>query len=270
MDDASRQRLRADCARCFGLCCVATAFAASADFAITKPAGQACPNLQSDFRCCIHTSLRPRGFAGCAVYDCFGAGQHVAQETFHGRDWRTAPEIADQMFKVFSVMRQLHQLLWYLTEALTLEAARPLRAELSHALAETERLTHASADALLELDVTAHWQAANSLLMQASELMRAGVRRRAINRRGADLVGKDLHGADLRGANMRGALLIGVDLAGADLRLADLCGADLRGANLSGADLSGSIFVTQSQLDAARGDRATRLPQPLVRPAHWP
>jgi uncharacterized protein YjbI with pentapeptide repeats len=204
------------------------------------------------------------------VYDCFGAGQQVAQETFHGRDWRTAPEIADQMFGVFSVMRQLHQLLWYLTEALTLEPARPLHAQLSRTLAETERLTHASAEALLELDLTAHWQAANSLLVQVSEVVRGGVRRPAINRRGASLIGKDLHGADLRGANLRSALLIGADLAGADLRLADLCGADLRGADLSAADLSGSIFVTQAQLEAARGDRATRLPQPLVRPAHWP
>ena len=40
----SRARLRADCARCAGLCCVAPAFAASADFAIDKPAGHACPH----------------------------------------------------------------------------------------------------------------------------------------------------------------------------------------------------------------------------------
>jgi len=66
-----RSSLRADCERCFGLCCVAPAFSASADFAIDKDAGQACPNLQSDFRCGIHAHLRPQGFPGCAVYDCF-------------------------------------------------------------------------------------------------------------------------------------------------------------------------------------------------------
>ncbi|RQX15913.1 oxetanocin A resistance protein, partial [Micromonospora arida] len=38
-------QLRADCGRCFGLCCVVPAFAASADFAIDKPAGSPCPNL---------------------------------------------------------------------------------------------------------------------------------------------------------------------------------------------------------------------------------
>jgi hypothetical protein len=116
--------LRADCERCFALCCVAPAFSASADFAISKPAGQPCPNLQPDFRCSIHDRLRPRGFGGCTAYDCFGAGQQVAQVTFGGRDWRQAPEIAAQMFDVFGIVRQLHELLWYLTEALTLPPAR--------------------------------------------------------------------------------------------------------------------------------------------------
>ena len=86
--------LRADCTRCFALCCVAPAFAASADFALDKPAGQPCPNLQQDLRCGIHAELRPRGFPGCTAYDCFGAGQQVSQVTFGGRDWRGAPATA--------------------------------------------------------------------------------------------------------------------------------------------------------------------------------
>ena len=57
---AARTRLRADCTRCAGLCCVAPAFAASADFAIDKPAGHACPNLRDDDRCGIHAQLRER------------------------------------------------------------------------------------------------------------------------------------------------------------------------------------------------------------------
>ena len=84
------------------------AFAASADFAIDKPAGDPCPNLRADFRCGIHTELRDRGFPGCTVYDCFGAGQQIAQETFGGRDWRTHPELAAAMFASFGVMRELH------------------------------------------------------------------------------------------------------------------------------------------------------------------
>ena len=163
-----RLSLRADCERCFALCCVAPAFSASADFAIDKDAGQPCPNLQPGFRCSIHDRLRQQGFPGCAAYDCFGAGQKVAQVTFGGQDWRQVPEIAGQMFGVFTIVRRLHELLWYLSEALTMEPARPLYGELSVALEETERLTQGSPDALAELDLGAHWQRVNTLLVRAS------------------------------------------------------------------------------------------------------
>ena len=273
--------LRADCAHCSALCCVAPAFSASADFAIDKPAGRPCPNLGQDFRCSIHDRLRRRGFPGCSAYDCFGAGQQVTQVTFGGQDWRGAPQLADQVFAVFSVVRQLHELLWHLGEAQALTAARPLRAELEAAAVQTEKLARGAPGDLLALDLASHWQQAARLLSRASELARsaelAGVGEqipdsggmRGADLAGADLMGRRLRGADLRGASLRGAQLIGADLRRADLRVADLAGADLRGADLSGADLTGILFLTQAQLDAARGDHATRLSPPLTRPASW-
>lgn len=263
-----RASLRVDCESCFGLCCVVPAFSASADFAINKPAGQACPNLQPDFHCGIHTRLRQRGFRGCTVYDCFGAGQKVSQVTFGGRDWQQTPDTAQQMFEVFPIMRDLHELLWYVTEALTLQAASTLHDELHSALEETEHLTHQSPDALMRLDVVAHRREVNDLLLAASELVRAKVRHK-LDHRGADLIGADLKAADLRGASLRGAYLIGADLRGADLRMADVTGADFRAADIRGADLTGSIFLIQSQLDAARGDSGTRLPPLFTYPTHW-
>ncbi|MCG5215098.1 pentapeptide repeat-containing protein [Streptosporangium sp. KLBMP 9127] len=255
--------------RCFALCCVAPAFSASADFAIDKRAGQPCPNLSPDFSCGIHHDLGQKGFRGCTVFDCFGAGQQVAQVTYGGQDWRQAPRTAKQMFDVFTVMRPLHELLWYLAEALTLRPARPMYGELGRALEETERLTHESPEFLLKLDLEAHRRDVNALLLRASELARAEVKRKKRDHRGADLIGADLRGADLRGASLRGAYLIGADLRGADLRQADLIGADLRGADLGGADLTGSIYLIQSQLDAAKGDAGTKVPPSLAHPAHW-
>ncbi|WP_435885663.1 pentapeptide repeat-containing protein [Streptomyces lydicus] len=261
--------LVSDCGSCFGLCCAALPFAASADFAIDKDAGRPCPNLQTDFRCGIHADLRGRGFSGCTVFDCFGAGQKVSQVTFGGRDWRQAPGTARQMFDVFPVMRQLHELLWYLAEALALPDARPVHTALRAALEKTERLTRGSAEELGQLDVPAHRGEVNALLLRTSELVRATVPGCKKERRGADLMGARLRKADLRGANLRGAYLIAADLRGADLRQADLIGADLRDADLRGADLTGALFLTQAQVNAARGDAATTLPSALSRPAHW-
>ena len=261
--------LRADCGNCFGLCCVALAFTRSADFARDKRAGDPCGHLSAAHRCGIHTDLRTSGYRGCTVYDCFGAGQKVSRITFGGRDWRDAPDGGTAMFAALPVMRQLHELLAYLTEVL----ARP-EAAAAHTGAARERdrvaaLTLGGPDDLAALDLDAERAAVNPLLLRASELVRAGAGRRGANRRGADLVAAKLKGAGLRGADLRGAVLIGADLRDADLRLADLIGTDLRDADLRGADLTGALFLTQAQVNAARGDGRTRIGAALDRPAHW-
>jgi pentapeptide repeat protein len=261
--------LRADCAQCLGLCCVAPAFAVSVDFAVDKPAGCACPNLQPDFSCGIHAHLRQRGFRGCTVYDCFGAGQQVCQITLRGNDWRRDPDTKQHMLDVFAVMRHLHELLWYLREALSWPSASRLHRELGRAWEVTTEMTGQPADVLLDLDIAAHRQGVAALLRRASALVRADVPGSPREHSGADLVGTDLAGADLRGAELRSTSLIGADLSTADLTRADLIGADLRDADLRGADLTGALFLTQSQVDAARGDAGTVLPPSLIRPAHW-
>jgi hypothetical protein len=266
------ERLRADCARCAGLCCVAPGFAQSADFAVTKAAGQPCPNLRPDSRCAVHDRLRATGFAGCATYDCFGAGQHVVQHTFRGRSWRDEPALATRMFAVFAVVRDLHELLWYLHAAISAapgSATAVLVPELNSVAQRIDRLAAQPPTVLLELDLPAVRAQANRLLTRASALQRGTVDGERVDRRGADLVGRNLRGADLGRANLRGALLIRADLREADLRLADLTGADCRGCDLRGADLSTALFVTQAQLDAAVGDVATRLPAGVRPPDHW-
>lgn len=265
----SREGLRADCGSCFGLCCVALPFIASADFARDKASGDPCRNLDTDFRCGIHARLRDSGYRGCTVYDCFGAGQQVSRETFGGRDWRAAPETAREMFDAFPVVRHLRELLWYLADALEREAARPLHKRLRKVYAETAELTRLGPAELALVDVGERRETANALLLRTSELVRAPVRGRKKDRRGADLMGARLRGADLRGVSLRGACLIAADLSGADLRETDLIGADLRDADLSGADLRGGLFLTQMQVNAARGDTATGLPPALDRPPHW-
>ncbi len=272
--DGHREDLRADCSQCFGLCCVALPFAKTADFAIDKSYAEPCPNLNDDFRCQIHDRLRESGFRGCTVYECFGAGQKTSQGTFKGVSWRADPANRLPMFEVYSVQRVLHELLWYLTEVRDHPSARPLHAALDEALSETRRLTELDVESLLRLDYDEHRADVSSLLLDASEMIRADAVRSVGRRgkkpgRGPDFIGVDLRRADFRGADLRGAYLIAANLAGADLRFADLIGADLRDAELTGADLTGSLFLTQTQLNAAKGDRSTKLPPALSHPGHW-
>ena len=259
-----RSRLRADCSRCAGLCCVAPAFVASADFAIDKPAGVPCPNLRDDFRCGIHAELRPRGFPGCEVFDCFGAGQQLTQVTFSGRTWREDPALAAAQFAVLPVMRQLHEMLWHLSEAVALPT--DFVAEARDAADRIERLTALDAGGLARLDVGALRAEVGEVLGRVSAAVRGAG---APDRRGADFMGRDLRRVWLRDASLRGAYLIGADLRGVDLGTADLLGADLRAADVRGAELSRCLFLTQPQVTAARGDVATRLPAVLTPPTHW-
>jgi hypothetical protein len=264
--------LRADCARCSGLCCVAPAFARSSDFAFTKPAGTPCTHLTAAARCDQHTVLRERGMVGCTVFDCFGAGQALTERV----DWRTGDR--ELAFAAFPRLRDLHELLRYVVEAAGLLAARgqpPARTQALSAKAAEEDLPdrlRAARRAIEEAvagepaepaDVDALRAAVNPLLTAVSALTRGD----GPDHRGAQLVGARL--TDLRNASLRGALLIGADLRGADLRGADLTGADLRGADVRGADLRGALFLTTPQLASARGDATTRLPSGFDPPAGW-
>src|SRR5262245_28728842 len=104
-----RPDLVSDCASCAGLCCIATSFEASEYFGLDKPAGVACPNLSSDCRCAIHDDLVERGFAGCAAYECYGAGPRVTRAF--------GPGDSAARNEAFLSLRVVHELLWLLTEA---------------------------------------------------------------------------------------------------------------------------------------------------------
>lgn len=276
-EDTRNNELRVDCEKCFGLCCVALYFSASEGFPINKDAGKPCINLQSDFTCYVHKDLRTSGLKGCTAYDCFGAGHKVAQVTYSGHDWRQFPESAKQMFEVFLIMRQLHEMLWYLNQAYILQTDQGIKEEISSLLENTERLTILDVDSLLALDVEAHRTSVNKLLKNTSELVRAKAhsgrntqsRKRNPNSGRSDYFGSDLRKTNLKGADLRGACLIAANLRGVDLSDADLIGADLRDADLCGANLANSIFLTQGQLNTAKGDLDTKLPAALVRPTYW-
>lgn len=271
------KELRVDCKKCFGLCCIALYFSASEGFPTNKNAGKPCINLQSDFTCSVHHNLRKKGLKGCTAYDCFGAGQKVSQITYEDHSWSEIPQSANKMFDVFLIMRQLHEMLWYLNQSFTLQTNEDIKKEICLLLDNTESLTLLDADSLLTLDVDAHRTKVNMILKNTSELIRSktsnGKKVSSKNRKNhshpLDYFGSDLRKVNLRGADLRGACLIASNLKGVDLTGADLIGADLRDADLSGTNLRNSIFLTQGQINTAKGDSHTKLPKMITPPAYW-
>ena len=135
MDDAS---FRGDCGRCIGLCCSELSFDRGPHFAFDKPAGERCRHLNAAQRCVIHHRLAAEGMAGCAAYDCLGAGQLVTA-MFAGLD---APSVARARGAAFLRVRQVQALRLRLAGA-----DRALEAALTGAIG--------SYAALLRLDLAA-------------------------------------------------------------------------------------------------------------------
>jgi uncharacterized protein YjbI with pentapeptide repeats len=107
------------------------------------------------------------------------------------------------------------------------------------------------------------------LSLQGANLREANLERGHLER--ANLAEAYLERANLEETNLEEA-----NLEEANLVDANLSKANLRGANLKQADLSGAFLqemteegLTQTQINEAVGNDATKLPDYLQRPAHW-
>ena len=277
-DNKLFEELKIDCKKCFGLCCVALYFSASDGFPIDKESGKPCINLQLDFKCSVHNSLMKRGFKGCTAYDCFGSGQKVAQVTYKGIDWMQSSELTNQMSEVFLIMRQLHEMLWYLKEASVLNISDTIKSKIDLIIEETEKITNMGPEQIINLDIISHRTKVNLLLSQASESVMGKVKSfiktstlknmKKLSKN-IDLIGADLRKINLIGADLRGRFLIAANLRNTALSGANLIGADLRDCDIRGANLENSIFLTQLQVNTAKGDSSTKLPASLIRPKYW-
>ena len=266
--------LRADCARCTGLCCTALGFSRSVEFATDKPPGVPCAHLDTTFRCSIHSALARRGYRGCVSFDCFGAGQRVSTTMFPATSWRDGDATARTVFSAFEVVMDLHEMLWHLTRVRTRAHDSDLTDEVDLLCAEISAAVDAGATSVLAVDVTFVRGRVRQVLDTVSAEVRAAyfadgaaTDARLVPR--ADLAGADLRDVWLVGADLRGASLVGADLRRSDFTGCDLLGVDLRGADVRGADLRDALFLTRTQLASASGDRNTRVPVDLEVPPGW-
>ena len=149
---------RSDCARCAALCCIAYPSQDMPGFAAAKEAGQPCPKLGGDARCTIYADRAEQGFAGCIRFECFGAGQHVVQTLFEGRDWREQPELLGPMVESFLAMRPVSDLAFLVARALVTEPEAETTARLE-ALGSELRAVASSRETLRDSNRIAKVQA---------------------------------------------------------------------------------------------------------------
>jgi hypothetical protein len=144
-------KYESDCGRCAALCCLVLPFDRSVAFAFDKPALVPCPQLRGH-RCGIHAQLETRGFAGCAAYECHGAGPRVLHEVFGGRSWRLEPSLAPAMANAFLAMRDIQELGLLLEQARKLPLCAEERAHLETLVSALEAPSGWSLTSLLDFE----------------------------------------------------------------------------------------------------------------------
>lgn len=260
--------LKIDCKKCSGLCCTALYFSKTEGFPNDKPAGKPCTNLMSDYGCAVHNKLMQYNLKGCMAFDCLGAGQKVTSDIYGGVSWKNQPERAEEIFRVFLAVWQLHQMVWYLAEAAAIVPAEELADQITALIGEYQNMTALSPMEILQIDIEEYRTRVNKILKKAGELVVQSVAPGKTDKR-SDNMGRNFKKANLNGRDFSMSLLIAANLEGCSLYGTNFLGADMRDTNIQNADLRESIFLTQAQVNAARGNEHTKLPDTLSRPIAW-
>ena len=204
---------------------------------------------------------------GCIGYDCFGAGPFLTEQIYHGVTWKAQPEKTSEICDGYTLVYRLFQLRFFLYESKKLSSSEPLLPEIYQLLQENDSICRLPVNEMLRYPIDAYHDKVNGILKQScAELKKhfkapSNIRKNLLNQ---NLKGKDLSGADL---NMK--LLIGSNFQNCRFTGTTFIGADTRDANFDGADLREAVFLSQGQVNAAKGSRRTKLPKHLQYPATW-
>ena len=261
-----KSKLKTDCEKCSGLCCVALYCAKTDGFPEDKDAGNPCINLMPDFRCAIHSQLSQKNMRGCLAYDCFGAGQAVTQSFSPDANWSKKPKQADEIFQTFLAVFQLNQMLWYLIEALSAVSDKQLESQIEMLILENEQRTSQPSGKLLSPDIEVYRLKVNEILKKVIKIISVSPSSGGKNK---DFFGKDFKKANLEHRDFSMSLIIAANLKECRLRGAILLGADMRDAIIEDTDLSECLFLTQMQINSAKGNSNTKIPAGLSRPSSW-
>ena len=267
-NDKIWEYMKSDCSKCSGLCCTALFFSKIDGFPKDKVSGQPCTNLLKDYRCKIHSQLEKQKMKGCIGYDCFGAGQQVTQVIYQGQTWNDIPIQSTEIFDVFVIVFKLYQIRYYLIEASSLISAQPLKKSIQCLIEENIKMCHCCPNSILSLDLEQYRLRSNYILKHVCKLLQQSIHSE-YKKIPANFLGSNFKGQDMSGADLSTKLLIATNFEKSVFNGTIFLGADTRDTNFKDADLSEAVFLTQGQVNAAKGNRNTKLPYQLDYPPTW-
>lgn len=260
-------KLISDCSKCSGLCCIALYCIKSDGFPKDKPIGEPCINLMDDFKCRIHNDLERMGMRGCIGYDCFGAGQYLTEQIYGGVTWQTQPEKTKEICDMYVLVYRLFQLRFFLYESKKLASSESLLPEIAGVLRENEKICKSSIKEILQYPIDAYQNKVNHVLKESCLALNKylGIKKNM----GNNFINRNFEGKDFSGVDFNMKILIESNFKNCIFKGATFIGTDTRNANFDGADLREAVFLSQGQVNAAKGSRRTKLPKHLRYPDTW-
>lgn len=261
VDQRLFQELSYDCRDCHGLCCSAFYFAKVDGFPYDKAEKRRCMHLAKDHRCQIHDSLHTSGCHGCMTYDCLGAGP--AAVSLYTADDLLQEDSMQELYEVFPVMTQLHQMLAYILEAEMVTQEHRLHHQLEDAYTKIQQIKQSKTALMTPATLQRCYGIVNPLLKQVWKQVQL------MYRSDHKKPGKSLAHQHLIGIDFSMQCLIQADLTGSVLDGCCFLGTDTRDCKVHHADLRNTLFLTQMQVNQMKGNAKTILPPPIRKPSHW-
>jgi uncharacterized protein YjbI with pentapeptide repeats len=157
-------------------------------------------------------------------------------------------------------------MLWYLVEAFSLTSDEYLKSAIDALIFKNEQMTRQSPDDISQLNIEKYRLKVNVVLKRVTSTFSVDASDKI---RSTDYFGRDFKKANLDGRDFSMSLMIAANLEGCSLQRTNFLGADMRDTNLKNTDLSECIFLTQMQINSAKGNSNTKLPINLSCPTDW-
>ena len=133
---------------------------------------------------------------------------------------------------------------------------------------ENETLCNSTPQIILDIDIKGYRNKVNIILKQVYDCIIKNFKN-SNNDRLTEFLGKDFNKRDMSGLDLSMKLLIAANFDSCIFNGAVFLGADTRDVNFSNADLREAVFLTQRQINSAKGNRNTKLPSYLDYPVTW-
>lgn len=153
-------------------------------------------------------------------------------------------------------------------ESLIVSPAALLKNKIKTLLEENEHICNYEPSKILAFEMEDYRDRANAVLKQVCALLQESLSHKN-KAYPSDFLGRNFANQDMSGLDLSTKLLIAAKFNRCNFDGTIFIGADLRDADLSDADLRKAVFLTQGQINSAKGNKSTKLPSYLDQPITW-